>query len=282
MLTFFLFLILSPLTFVLVVLAISNILRNFQKPRLDREWIHLHEKTPSIRIENEKVKIHNIRDARYDSRGMLISPNFSNAIYNLNDLEAVWIYINPFAPGLSHTMLSFQFKDRFLVSSAEVRKVDVTSFNIFKTLYQNFEIFYALGTEQDFFFTKFLDKAGVNTAYLYKLELSKQEVHAVFHNLVNIVNDYSVNPKFYRTTHRNCLTETFKVFDINGKNILGINPLTFVRTLQFFYNLKQKHADRIISYSDFKRLGNITDIESNLSQDDLFSFKIRKNYFELA
>ncbi len=89
----------------------------------DREWRAEVKYLPKIVINNNNVKVQNIRNARWHESSSTI--NWENRNYDLTKLNSLALIIEPFNDSklMAHTMLDFGFGDQgHTIVSVEARK----------------------------------------------------------------------------------------------------------------------------------------------------------------
>ena len=262
-----------------------QLIKALGRPKLNRNWCSLHEKLTEIDLkENGEVFIRNIRDAKYNPNYEYENrPEFLNKKYNVNDIERLWLVVNPYAFNQTHAFFSFQFAhDVFLTVSYEIRKVTPEDFDGKATLYKNFEAFYFFATEEDTIFvrTNVRNNYEETPVYLFPLKVEKEIVKKVFLDLVEATNMYSKKAFFYRITYRNCLTEILKYlkkYDVL-KYRNGFMELPKIISLLYKQDLVVNLSGKKLSYKEFKDKHYITDIASKIGRDDNYSINMRKNF----
>lgn len=287
MLTFFAFLIFTPLILFLTFFLTIQIFKILQKPKLKRDWYPLFSKLPNINLAHihstGEIFIKNVRNTKYSESESVSKVNYTHKKYNLSNIKKLWVFVAPYGPLQSHIIFSFEFGSEhtpasFLTISYELRKTNILDFNIYKTLFTNFEGFYLVATEEDVIYLRTsIRKDG--DVYLYPLDLSKDQVKRVFLNLCSEINTYETHPKFYRILHRNCLTEMLK--HLKNEKLLKYNFLKLlnVNRLIFKSHLIQKIKDREVSLDSFKETHKIKvshDLNLDTLQEGVFSFLVRK------
>lgn len=188
----------------------------FLSPSNNREWDFGFQRLPQIHISKNTVSIKNIRDYRYDS-GKLTSSKYINRTVNLNDLQKVWLVVEPFPakpftmlPSSAHTYFVFDFKNQEpLVLSVEARREKGEDFNILSGFFNSFELIYIWGTEKDITGRRVLVER--NKVYMYPLAIPKEASQKLFLELAKTSKDLEKNPRFYNTIMSNCTNELIKV-----------------------------------------------------------------------
>lgn len=284
MLIFLLFLILSPIIVAicvfLVVLFFSQILKLFFKPKLSRKWDSLHQKIAEIDLkESGEIFIRNIRNAMYNPNYEWENKiEYQNKKFNLNNLEKIWLLVNPYSPLQSHVILSFQFGSEqmlksFLSISYEVRKTNPENFNIFSILFKSFEGFYLISTEEDCIYLRTNIRPDT-PVYLFPLEASKEQIQRTFKDLVSEIQIYKEKAFTYDIWNRNCLSEIFKHLYKN-QIIKTRNKFKYFDILKLLYNQKIVSNTLNLNFTEFRKKYSINKKTKGLLPDENFSIKIR-------
>jgi len=285
MLVFLFFLIFSPIVFIFLIYLLGilygQILGLFFHPKLNRAWNPLFEKLGEIDIkENGEVYVKNIRNARYNPVFEFENKvTYLNKKYNLNDLEKLWITVNPYAPLQSHVLLTFQFGGAYQVKgflniSYEVRKTDAVNFNATNALFKPYEGMYLLSTEEDTIYVR-TNVREATKVYLLPLKTEKEKIQNVFKELSEKINLYNKNAFMYKPFNRNCLTEIFMPL-YDAKIVSTKNPFKYLDVLWLLYAQKIVEGTENSNYTNFKKKHFITDKAKKYPADEFFSFNIRK------
>ena len=179
----------------------------FRRASNDAVWKTQYAKLPSIDLEDDLIKVNNLRDFRYKQDKSIAQANYKNEIFNLSKMTKVWYGISHFGPnGFAHVFLSFEFSDgKFLVISIEARlKEKHLGYNALRGLFGTYTKTIVLSTEQDVI--------GLRThirkekVYLYPLEISELYTKALLLNYLGRAQSLNVKPAFYNSILDNCMT----------------------------------------------------------------------------
>lgn len=176
----------------------------FLQPSHERLWSEDLSKLPHITMHGDTVTIHDVRDWRYDTNGP-ITKRWIDRTYNIDDIEAVWLVVEPFAKwdGIAHTFFIFDFKNQQPIAvSVEARKEENETYSAFLGLFKKFELMYTWGTEQDFVLRRAVTQK--HDLYMYPLAIDKTFSKQLFLDLVNVTNELYEQPAFYNTLTQNC------------------------------------------------------------------------------
>jgi hypothetical protein len=273
MLVFLAFLVFSPAIVFLITLIPFQFLKLFKQPKLDRDWDGLHKLLPEIvfsRSNKDEIFVRNIRDAKYNPNYEFENRvSYLNKKYNINDIEKVWIMVNPYGPFQTHVLLSFQFGEylneaSFLTASYEPRRIRGKDFEVYHALYKTFEGLYIFALEEDTFFVR-TNVRKADNLYLYPLNIEKEKSKELFKSLIEDMNNCYRQPFFYKIWTRNCLTEIFKhlkkvgILDYTKLDARNVNAL-----LEKYKLVDSPHKYKISFNKD-------------LQADELYSIKVREN-----
>lgn len=180
----------------------------FRRPSNEAVWQPQFERLPVIELNNDEIKITNVRDFRYHPDKTVKTANYLTETYSLSQMQQVWYGISHFGPhGLAHVLLSFEFADgKYLVLSIEARlkKRHVFGYNALKGLFGTYTKIMVLATEQDVI--------GLRThirgekVYLYPLQISELYTKALLLNYLGRAQSLNITPDFYNSITDNCMT----------------------------------------------------------------------------
>lgn len=250
-----------------------------QKPSHDRDWELGQEKLPQIRLEGDRIRIHNLRDFHWTGPFEAES-NYVDANYQLDQMQTVDVVISHFDEfeGLAHIFLSFGFSDgRHVSVSLETRREKGEKFSPWLGILRQFEIIYVVGTDNDLL--------GVRTGpreervYIYPTLASPEQVRDLFKKLAHDINAVYEEPIFYNTLTQNCTNRlTRRVEEISDVRF----PLTYKALLPGYFD-EVLYDMRIIrtqeSFEETKQ-GALVDNTHVDSTDPDYPTKIRSLLFE--
>lgn len=197
------FIIILLIIFFLITTLII-IWNKLQTPSNDRDWSEESAILPDITINNNIVNIKNIRDWRY-KKGETISRNYYDESFDLQNLEKTWLLFNPFGKweGVGHFFLVFEFLDGKTISiSIEARREASETYASWKGLFNNYEVWYAIGSAADFMTRRVM--LYDEDLYIYPLLISSEHSQQFFMDLIKTAENLETEPKFYNTVTSNC------------------------------------------------------------------------------
>ena len=184
--------------------ALLQALKNEYKPLLQRNWIPNHARQATAARNGDFVTIQNIRNTTYRT-AIDYTPTYFDATYPLAELATLDLLEVPFkgAPSVAHVEISFGFADgRHLGVSVEARYEVGESYDPLGGLCNQFELIYVIADERDMI--RINTDINGNDVYLYRLNLTQQEVQAIFVDIMSRANKLSTQPEFYHTLKNNC------------------------------------------------------------------------------
>ncbi len=257
---------------VIVFLIITN-------PSLTRNWSPDQAVMPSIHfLDNDKVRINNIRDIHYRSTRDY-DLEFYDRTIDLDDVETAWLAISPFAAfGAAHAFVSFGFKDgTYLSISIEIRRKKGKKFTPVKAFLNQFEMMYVIADESD------VIKVRTNrikyTVRLYPIQAEKARIKAVFLDMLQRADKLGIEPEFYNTLWNNCTTNIIK-----HTRRFSDKPIPFWDLRYLFPENLDKIAyklnmiDTHLSYEKAREHFDITKMAQAADDDENFSKAIRANF----
>lgn len=190
------------LFFILLLILIYLI----PQPSNNRNWTKDQQTLASAEINDNLVKVHNIRNFTYHSTDDY-DINYYDATFDLDKIKAMYYIVEPFGEwkGAAHTFFSFEFEDnKYLSISVEIRKEQGEEFSAWKGLFKQYELMYVLGDEKDLI--KLRTNYRQDPVYLYPANTSKEKMKALFLLMLERANSLKDKPEFYNTLTSTCTT----------------------------------------------------------------------------
>lgn len=177
------------------------------RPSHDRDWQPEHARAPHAVVTGDAVRIHDIRDFRYDAAGRAIASYYTRD-YDLSALESVWFVLTPFERdfrGPAHAFLSFGFADsQYVAISVEARREVSESYSMLRGMLKRYELLYVIGDERDLIGNRALVQD--DEVYVYPIRANAAQVRALFEDMLDRANALHRAPEFYGTLLNNCTT----------------------------------------------------------------------------
>jgi hypothetical protein len=102
-------------------------------------------------------------------------------------------------------MLSFGFEDRdYLGVSVEIRKEKGEKYAPLKGVLRQFELMYVVADERDLLLRRVM--LDLSDVYLHRARATREEVRALFLDVMQRLNKLADEPEFYNTLTNNCTT----------------------------------------------------------------------------
>lgn len=258
------------LLFVILILAWSQ-----KKPSHDRDWVISVAKLPSVTIEDNLVRIRNIRDFDYRTEKDF-TPRYYERTFDLNRLETI-DYALSYWDGnkaVAHTILSFGFSEgEYLAVSVETRLEQGEPQSGLRGLFKQYELIYILGDERDLL--RLRTKFRKEEVFLYPTMVDRENVRKLFLVIMERVNNIASQPEFYNTLSQSCLSSLVSDF----KKVMVPRSFFDLRRIQNGYSDEMLYEngwiDSNLSFEDTKQLHHINQyVQGNVDSDN-YSTKIR-------
>ncbi len=263
----------------IVFVLVAFIATYARKPTNIRDWEVGMGKFPEIQIsgDGKNITIKNLRNYNYSKEG-IISQDYLEKTYNLDNLEKVWFLIEPFSfwDGIAHTYFIFDFTDQEPIAfSVEARRVKGSKYNAFAGIFNQYELIYTWGTEHDFTGRRIYKDNG--NVYMYPLKVNKDFAQKLFLESAKSTEELRNNPRFYNTITSNCTNNLAKI-----ANEVKPGSIPFHYALYFpgyspklLYNLG--YFDSNLSFDELKEKSYISNIVNKIYNDPNFTQELREN-----
>ena len=195
-------------------------------PSHDRIWTVGQELMSTADIHEDTVSLSNIRDFEYGDDGSVVV-NYRAETFDLAQINSVWFGVDRFTDvePVAHTFLSFGFKEsvdspeEFVAFSVETRReASEGDYSPFKGIYNHYELIYVVATERDML----MQRANVlaHPVQLYPMRAEKEQMQAMFLDIIHRINSVAETPEFYHTLRSNCTNNI-----VAHANHVGPNPI---------------------------------------------------------
>ena len=246
------------------------------QPSNYRDWSPDQTLLPSAEFEGDRVTVRNIRNCKYLADESYVVDHYDKT-FDLNRLSSVDFIIVPFplAPGLAHTMLSFGFEGReYLAVSVEVRKEKGETYDVLKGTMRQYELMYVVGDERDL--VKLRSNCRGDDVYVYRTRASREQVRALFVDIMDRVNQLAVEPEFYDTLTNNCTTTIMQHVNRLVPNRVPYDPRLIFSGYsdRLAYDLGLLDTD--LSFEETKRRARINELAERYADSPDFSVRIRQ------
>jgi hypothetical protein len=177
------------------------------RPSNDRDWALDQERLAWAEIERRRVRVHNVRNARYRSTADY-DIAWEDRSYNLDRLESAWFVVEPFErdwQGPAHTLMSFGFAGGdYLAISVEIRKEKGEDFSPWKGMLRQYEVMYVIGDERDL--VQLRTNHRRDPVYLYPVRAPRERIEQMFVGMLRRANSLREKPEHYNTLTSTCTT----------------------------------------------------------------------------
>ncbi|HUA81590.1 MAG TPA: DUF4105 domain-containing protein [Dyella sp.] len=174
-------------------------------PSNHRDWADDVARSLTGRVEGSRVRLYNVRNFDWrsdDDYGI----RWETRQYDLDHLVATDLILSSWGmPGIAHALMSFGFDDgSHVVFSVEVRRRRNQSFSSIGGFFKYFERTIVAADERDVIRVR--TNVRGETAHLYRLQMSKEAMRALFLSYVREANELAVKPAYYNTATSNCVS----------------------------------------------------------------------------
>ena len=261
-------------------LTLRQAWENEYRPLTNRNWIPNHARQATAERIGDSVTVHNIRNTNYRTANDYTTSYF-DANYPLAGLKSVDLIEVPFKglPSVAHVEISFGFDDgRYLSVSVEARYEVGESYDPLGGFFNQFELIYVVADERDTI--RINTDINQNDVYLYRLNLTQQEIQTMFLDIMNRTNTLSTQPEFYHTVKNNCTTNIIEHVNKVKPNAI---PREY-RTLfpgyldQLLYDVNLLVTD-VPTFQEARSLAKINFLAGQYGDTEYFSAGIRQNLY---
>lgn len=199
-----------------------------QSPSNDRQWAPEVSRLPKIHIDENMLKVENLRDFIWESEDTF-EERWTKTSYDLNELSGIEAIVVPFDESdlAAHVMLSFVFEnERNLLVSVEARREIGEEYSLLAGASRQFELIYLFGTEQDLLDLRILHRG--DRVYSLPIKADKRFSRELLLELSQSANQLIKTPRFYATLRDNCTTTLLR-----HVNRLREEPIGFSREILF-------------------------------------------------
>lgn len=216
-------------------------------PRHDRDWQPHLSLLPKVNFADGQFSIQDYRDWTYSETDVVEQKWVDLPAHQIGDVRTAYLLVEPH-PGLSimaHTLAIFEFADGNMIGlTVEARKEADEKYSPFLGALRKYELGYHWASPRDL-----LSRRAVwmkRDLYLYKLELSQDEVEAYLVTLLEKTIAIENRPRFYSTLHSNCTNELAKsaglpwqtAFLLTGKSAEALHKLGRIANDRPFEDVK--------------------------------------------
>jgi len=253
------------------------------RPSNHRKWTPDQERLPRVEIEGRRVRVHNLRHARYRSTSDY-DVAWEERTYDLDRLRSAWFMVEPFSDykGPAHTLMSFGFEgNNYLAVSVELRKEKGEEFSPLKGLFRQYELMYVLGDERDLLQLRTTHRR--DQVYLYPVRAPLPRIEQMLVSMLRRANQLAEEPEFYNTLTSSCTTNIVR--HVN-ELVPGRVPWWSYRIMLPSYSDELAYElgliDTDLPFEEAKRRFRIDQKAQRIGDREDFSLLIRANPAETA
>jgi hypothetical protein len=252
-----------------------SLLNPDRKPSNDRDWIDEQKVLAYADISDDKVRIHNVRNAQfYSYRDCVV--DYYDKTYDLSKIKTVDFIVIPFAENkaIAHTLLSFGFEgDTHVGVSVEVRLEKDETYSTAAGLLAQFELMYVVADEHDLLPVR--PEFRHVDVLLYPTKATPPQARALFVDVMKRVNQLHDHPEFYDTLRNNCTTNIVRHINTlaPGKIKYDYRVLLPGYADELAYELGL--IDNSLPFAEVRRRARVSDLILEYKDDPRFSERIR-------
>lgn len=174
-------------------------------PSNHRDWADDVSRQLTGRVDGDQVTLDNVRNFHWHSE-QDYDARWETRHYDLNQLASADLILSSWGmPGIVHALISFGFEDgSHVVFSVEIRRRRGQSFSSVGGFFKDFERAIVAADENDAIRVR--TNVRGEDDHLYRLEMNKPAMRALFLSYVKEANRLTVRPAFYNTVTSNCVT----------------------------------------------------------------------------
>lgn len=259
--------------FIIVFILLFVVL--LKKPDHDKNWEIESRVLPSVEQEGGLVKIKNVRDFKY-SEDKILSYDYIDREIDISKVKKLYFIIEPFAKwdAVAHSFFSFDIEGQEPISfSVEARREEGENYSAVKGLFNEYELWYVWGTENDLIVRRglYLDHPLI----MYEVEATEEYVQGLFGDLIQKTKDLENNPRFYNTVASNCTNVLAESANKVKEKTVPPHYSLVLTGYSDEYLYKLGFVSNETSLEDLKKKNYITDFIKENYQEENFSELLR-------
>jgi hypothetical protein len=226
------------------------------RPSHERPWADDVAKLLGSVRDGQRVSLRNVRNFDWRSE-QDYTARWETREYDLDRLVSTDLVLSYWMGShVAHTLVSFGFDDgRQLVFSAEIRRERDEEFSALGGFFRSYEAVLIAADEYDILRTR--TNARGEDVYLYRLDIDRQAMRALFLGYLEVAEGIRRQPRFYNTLTSNCTTI---IFDL-ARRLSPALPLDWRLLLSGHFARYAEDAGALLPGHDFEALtrsGRIT------------------------
>ena len=163
----------------------------------DIEWAEDQRVLTEVRVEGERIALHNVRNFSYESDSNFAAGYIDRTIL-LSDVKTVDLLVSPLSSRIdvSHSFLSFGLADgTHLAISSEARRKKGERYGYLKGLFSHYPLIYIIATEADAI-TQRIQSRG-QEVFLYPIRAQASDVQQIFLAMIKRAEDLRLRREPY-------------------------------------------------------------------------------------
>lgn len=175
------------------------------KPSNHRDWADDVSHLLTGSVDGDRVTLHNVRNFNWRT-GTDYDARWETRSYDLDHLASADLVLSSWGmPGIVHALVSFGFDDgSHITFSVEIRRQRNQSFSSIGGFFKDFERTIVAADEKDIIRVR--TNVREETDHLYRLQMTRPQMRALFLSYVKQANELTVQPAYYNTVTSNCVT----------------------------------------------------------------------------
>jgi hypothetical protein len=242
----------------------------------DRDWQPEVAVVPYATINGDLITIHNVRNFDYRTETDF-TPRWETRTYDLSKLLAADVIAVYWAgKAIAHIMVSFDFggKDHLAVS-IETRKEKGESYSTLAGFFRQYELYYVVADERDVIRVRTTYRHPQEDVYVYRTRAPLKNIHRVFLDYVQSMNELRVRPTYYNTLTTNCTTSIVFHTRMNPERA----PMSWKILLSGYvpdYLYELGKIDTTKPFNELEKLSHVNARAHAADKDPAFSQRIRE------
>jgi hypothetical protein len=177
----------------------------FTVPDPDEPFITKHARTAKVRFDGDLVHVQNVRDMDWRTPTDY-TPRYHDRVYDLRLLNSMYFCKSPIMglEPVAHVWVSFGFADGQTVSiSVEARGVKERPFGLFRSMFRQFQLIYAVGEERDV--AGLRGAVWQNRVRFYPAKSTDERKRWLFVDMLRRADALDKKPEWYNLFFNNCM-----------------------------------------------------------------------------
>lgn len=177
----------------------------FVTPDSNQNWAIEQSRTPSVRIEGNKVHVGNVRNFTWRT-STDFTPGWYEQVYDLDAISSMYYVVAPFPffEEAAHVFVSFKFSDgKDVAVSVEGRRLDGVPYRLIASMFRQNQLIYVVGDERDVVGLR--GAVWKTPVFFYPARTTKERKQAIFVDMMKRAQHLEEHPEFYHLITNNCM-----------------------------------------------------------------------------